>query len=77
MLDGVWRMSWLGNHPPAADDLVPRHLRLDQVVVDIGEGASGAELLPAAADFLADKIFAQGAPPSSSSMIAVSDATQH
>src|SRR6185312_292895 len=40
MPDGMRRLRRMGDHPLAADDLVASHLRLDQMVIDPGEGAS-------------------------------------
>src|SRR4029077_10965297 len=40
---GVGRLRRGGNDPVAADDLVSRHLRLDQMIVDSREGAPAGQ----------------------------------
>ena len=43
VLFGMGRLGRGGDDPPAADDLVARHLRLDQMVVNPGEGAAARQ----------------------------------
>src|SRR3954453_3163413 len=45
LLGGVGHVGGKGDDPPAADDLVAGDLRLDQVVVDPGEGAPPRQTL--------------------------------
>ena len=44
VLSGVGLVGRKRHHPAAADELVARHLRLDQAVTEAGEGATARQM---------------------------------